>query len=91
MVRLCIATTNQGKQREFSDLLCDWPGEIVCPRDIGIDIEVEEPVEEPEPETAPSPDQSLAKVLVLASSTPVAWPQQIVPVIAAPTPNCHIL
>ena len=42
MVRLCVATTNQGKQREFTELLGDWPGEIVCPHDIGLDIEVEE-------------------------------------------------
>jgi len=42
MVRLCVATTNQGKQREFAKLLGDWPGEVVCPRDIGLDIEVEE-------------------------------------------------
>jgi XTP/dITP diphosphohydrolase len=42
MIRLCIATTNRGKQREFVELLRDWPGEIVFPQDIDLDIEVEE-------------------------------------------------
>jgi XTP/dITP diphosphohydrolase len=42
MIRLCIATTNRGKQREFVALLRDWPGEIVFPQDVDLDIEVEE-------------------------------------------------
>jgi XTP/dITP diphosphohydrolase len=42
MVRLCVATTNRGKQRELVELLADWPGEIVFPQDIGVDIEVQE-------------------------------------------------
>jgi XTP/dITP diphosphohydrolase len=42
MIRLCIATTNRGKQREFVELLRDWPGQLVFPQDINLDIEVEE-------------------------------------------------
>jgi len=42
MTRLLVATTNRGKQREFVELLADWPGQIVFPQDLGIDIEVEE-------------------------------------------------
>jgi XTP/dITP diphosphohydrolase len=39
---LCIATTNRGKQREFAELLADWPGEIAYPQDIDLDLKVEE-------------------------------------------------
>ena len=42
MAKLCVATTNRGKQRELVELLDDWPGEIVLPQDIGVDIRVEE-------------------------------------------------
>jgi XTP/dITP diphosphohydrolase len=42
MVRLLIATNNIGKQIEFRELLADWPGEIVFPRDVGLTLEVEE-------------------------------------------------
>lgn len=42
MARLCVATTNRGKQRELVELLADWPGEIVFPQNIGVHIEVEE-------------------------------------------------
>jgi XTP/dITP diphosphohydrolase len=42
MAQLCVATTNRGKQRELVELLADWPGEIVFPQDVGVDIEVEE-------------------------------------------------
>lgn len=43
MTRLLLGTTNAGKQREFARLLDGLPAEIVTPRDVGIDIEVEEP------------------------------------------------
>jgi XTP/dITP diphosphohydrolase len=39
---LCIATRNRGKQREFRELLAGWPGEILFPQDLGLDVEVEE-------------------------------------------------
>lgn len=42
MVQLLIATTNHGKQREFKELLADWPVEVVCPQDVGLDLQVEE-------------------------------------------------
>jgi XTP/dITP diphosphohydrolase len=42
MTKLCIGTTNRGKQGEFIELLSDWPGEIVFPQEIGLDIEVAE-------------------------------------------------
>jgi XTP/dITP diphosphohydrolase len=42
MVKLCIATNNAGKQVEFRELLADWPGEIVFPRDLGLNLDVEE-------------------------------------------------
>jgi XTP/dITP diphosphohydrolase len=42
VTKLCIGTTNQGKQRELIELLSDWPGEIVSPQEIGLDLEVEE-------------------------------------------------
>ena len=42
MVRLCVATNNPGKQREFMQLLAGWGGEIAFPRDLGLDLEVEE-------------------------------------------------
>ena len=42
MARLCVATNNPGKQREFAQLLADWGGDIVFPGDLGIDLEVEE-------------------------------------------------
>ena len=40
--RLLIATNNQGKFREYSRLLQGIPFEIVSPRDIGIEPDVEE-------------------------------------------------
>jgi len=42
MIKLCIATHNAGKQVEFRELLADWPGEIVFPADLGLELEVEE-------------------------------------------------
>jgi XTP/dITP diphosphohydrolase len=42
MVKLVIATNNAGKQVEFRELLADWPGEIVFPHDLGLELEVEE-------------------------------------------------
>jgi XTP/dITP diphosphohydrolase len=42
MTRICVATTNRGKQRELVELLADWRGEIVFPQDLGIEIEIEE-------------------------------------------------
>jgi XTP/dITP diphosphohydrolase len=42
VTRLCIATRNAGKQVEFRELLADWPGEIVFPQDLGLDLDVEE-------------------------------------------------
>ncbi len=37
-----MATNNPGKQREFMQLLVGWGGEIAFPRDLGLDLEVEE-------------------------------------------------
>jgi XTP/dITP diphosphohydrolase len=42
MIKLCVSTTNQGKQRELVEILSDWPGQIVFPQDIGVDIIVQE-------------------------------------------------
>ena len=42
-VRLLVATTNAGKQREFRRLLAHLPAEIVTPDDIGLELDVEEP------------------------------------------------
>jgi len=42
VVQLLVATANRGKQREFQDLLADWPVEAVFPQDLGIEIEVAE-------------------------------------------------
>ncbi len=42
MVKLCIATNNAGKQIEFRELLADWPGEIVFPRDLDLSLDIEE-------------------------------------------------
>lgn len=42
MTKLCIGTTNRGKQRELRQLLGDWPGEIVFPQQLGLALEVEE-------------------------------------------------
>jgi XTP/dITP diphosphohydrolase len=41
--RLLVATTNEGKQREFRRLLSALPAEIVTPDELGLDLEVEEP------------------------------------------------
>ena len=40
--RLLVATRNQGKLRELSDLLGDVPLELVSLADVGIDVDVEE-------------------------------------------------
>lgn len=45
MRRLLVATTNAGKQAELRRLLARLPAEIVTPREVGIDLEVEEPFE----------------------------------------------
>ncbi|MBN1640714.1 MAG: XTP/dITP diphosphatase [Anaerolineae bacterium] len=42
MLTLCLGTTNRGKQRELVDLLGDWEGQIVCPQDLGLELDVEE-------------------------------------------------
>ena len=42
MLRLCVGTTNRGKQREFVELLGDWEGEIVFPQDLGLTLDVKE-------------------------------------------------
>ncbi len=42
MVKLLLATTNQGKIREYRALLKDLPFEVVTPIEEGIDIAVEE-------------------------------------------------
>lgn len=42
MTELCVATRNAGKQREFRDLLADWPVRLRFPQDLGLEIEVEE-------------------------------------------------
>ena len=43
MRRLLLATTNQGKEREFRRLLRHLPGEVVTPSALGLMLEVEEP------------------------------------------------
>jgi len=45
VIRLLVATTNTGKQREFRRLLASLPAEIVTPADIGLALEVDEPYE----------------------------------------------
>jgi XTP/dITP diphosphohydrolase len=40
---LLLATANPGKQREFSRLLRGFPGRVVLPQEIGLDIDVPEP------------------------------------------------
>ena len=45
MIRLLVATTNTGKQREFRRLLAFLPAEIVTPADVGLSLEVDEPHE----------------------------------------------
>jgi len=42
MAKLCVGTTNRGKQRELRELLGDWPGEIVFPQQLGLALEVKE-------------------------------------------------
>ena len=42
-VRLLVATTNLGKQREFRRLLAQLPAEIVTPDGIGLELDVDEP------------------------------------------------
>jgi XTP/dITP diphosphohydrolase len=42
MTKICLGTTNRGKQREFLELLADWPGEIVLPQDLGLSLDVAE-------------------------------------------------
>jgi XTP/dITP diphosphohydrolase len=42
MAKLCLGTTNSGKQREFLELLADWPGEIVLPQELGLALDVAE-------------------------------------------------
>jgi len=41
--RLLVATTNAGKQREFTRLLSDLGGQIVTPAELGLDLTVDEP------------------------------------------------
>lgn len=41
-MKLLIATTNRGKLSELTDLLKGTPFEIVTPKDIGLDLDVEE-------------------------------------------------
>lgn len=43
MTDLLLATTNVGKQREFSRLLAGLPGRRVTPSQIGLDLDVDEP------------------------------------------------
>ena len=43
MTDLLLATTNPGKQSEFSRLLRDLPGRLVMPQQIGLDLDVPEP------------------------------------------------
>ncbi len=43
MSDLLLATTNPGKQREFSRLLRGLPGRVVLPQEIGLDLDVPEP------------------------------------------------
>lgn len=40
--RLLIATTNQGKIREYREILGDLPVDLVTPADIGLSLEVDE-------------------------------------------------
>ncbi len=42
MLKLLLATTNQGKVREYRHLLSGLPFELVTPDEVGIDITVEE-------------------------------------------------
>jgi XTP/dITP diphosphohydrolase len=42
MTKLCVGTTNRGKQRELLELLSDWPGEVAFPQELGLALEVEE-------------------------------------------------
>jgi XTP/dITP diphosphohydrolase len=42
MAKLCVGTTNRGKQRELRELLGDWPVEIVFPQQLGLALEVKE-------------------------------------------------
>lgn len=42
MRTLLVATTNEGKLREYRRLLADLPCEVVGPSDIGLDLDVEE-------------------------------------------------
>ena len=43
MTDLLLATTNRGKQAEFSRLLQGIPGRLVFPQEIGLDLDVPEP------------------------------------------------
>lgn len=45
MRRLLVATTNDGKQREYRRLLAGLDAEVVTPGDIGLALEVDEPYE----------------------------------------------
>ena len=45
MTDLLVATTNAGKQREFSRLLSGLPGRRVTPAQIGVELDVDEPYE----------------------------------------------
>jgi XTP/dITP diphosphohydrolase len=42
MAVLLVATSNAGKQTEFRELLVAWPGKIVFPQDLGLELAVEE-------------------------------------------------
>jgi XTP/dITP diphosphohydrolase len=42
MPKLCVGTTNRGKQHELAELLAGWPVEIVFPQQLGLAFEVEE-------------------------------------------------
>src|SRR5215212_4100664 len=41
-VRLLIATTNQGKIREYREILDHLPADLVTPTELGLSLEVEE-------------------------------------------------
>ncbi len=43
MSDLLLATTNQGKRREFTRLLAHLPARVLTPDDIGLEMEVDEP------------------------------------------------
>lgn len=43
MTRVLLATTNEGKRREFARLLANLPAELVTLDEIGLDMDVEEP------------------------------------------------